>query len=68
MLARFKTARLLWPLIMTVIEPASWWGSARGKLQRKAWKEELIRTIEARIHAATPTGRWYSRCARRNCF
>ena len=30
----------------------SWWGSGREQWSRKTWKEDLIRTIEARIHAA----------------
>lgn len=52
MLERLKSARLLWPLIMTVIGASIMVGLGTWQLQRKAWKEELIRLIEARIHAA----------------
>lgn len=52
MLQRFRKAGLLGPLVMTMIGVAIMVGLGTWQLQRKAWKEDLIRTIEARIHEA----------------
>lgn len=52
MLSRFRAAGLIWPTVLAVLGLAVLIGLGTWQLQRKAWKEALIRTIDARAAVA----------------
>lgn len=59
MLARLRDARLLWPAVMTLGGVLLGLALGTWQLQRRAWKTELIATIEARTGiAALPPQAW----------
>lgn len=59
MLGRLREKRLLWPVVMTLAGVLLGLALGTWQLQRRAWKTELITTIEARTGiAALPPGVW----------
>lgn len=55
MLARLRSRGLLWPTALAVPALAVLIGLGSWQLQRKAWKEDLVARLDARIHAAPIT-------------
>ena len=51
MLERFRAAGLVWPTVLALGALAVLVGLGTWQLQRKAWKEDLIAKIAARVHA-----------------
>lgn len=49
---RLRAARLVWPLALAVPALAILLGLGTWQMQRRAWKEDLIAQIDARIHQA----------------
>ena len=51
MLERLRKARLLWPTLAALAGLAVLLGLGTWQMERKRWKEGLIATIAARVHA-----------------
>lgn len=55
MLARLRTAGLLWPTVLTLVGLAVMIALGTWQMQRKAWKDELVQRIAARVKADPAT-------------
>ena len=56
MLARFRAAGLVWPTLFSLAALAVLIGLGTWQMQRKAWKDEVVSTLERRTLAAPASG------------